>query len=71
MYIRVDVEGRSASLEEPENFTQFHVAAAGGDSGEVADALGSDGRQAAAADHVWIDVAAVRRMARGHVIQKA
>ena len=72
MYVRVDLEYDTVeiSLEEPENLKQFHVVHAGtGDDSLVATALEAAGvgRASPNANHVYVNVDAVRSMAAGRV----
>ncbi|MCB9596878.1 MAG: hypothetical protein H6719_29415 [Sandaracinaceae bacterium] len=66
MIITVDCAAGRVSLEQPDVFTQFHVAATGGDAAAVVAALGADGK-AADDEHVFVAVESIRAWARGRV----
>jgi hypothetical protein len=72
MFVRVDLEYDtvSVSLEEPENCQQFHVVVHGdaGDAlvGSTLDAAGV-GRSSPTAGHVYVNIDALRSMAKGRV----
>ena len=66
MFVRVDTSAGTATLEEAEDCTKFHVELVGSDGSEaMASALGDLGR--VDDDHVWIDPDGVRRLAAGRV----
>ena len=66
MVIVVDVDGRTVSLQDPDDVKRFHVAAAGRrDEAALAAAIGDLGR--VDGDEVWVRVPAVRAMAAGRV----
>ncbi len=67
MYVAIDSRTRRASLADPENFQQFHVAVAGAETDTALAALGSAGAPTDEDDHVWVSVAAVRGWAEGRV----
>ncbi len=66
MIIRVDLRAGCCSLDDPADFTAFHVlvegAADGATSATVVSTLGADGG-AVDDDHVFVAVDAVRRLA--------
>ena len=66
MFITVDTQTGRIALAEADDFQAFHVVAMPTDAADetVGQALGNDGAFAGA-DHVWITVEAVRRMASG------
>ncbi len=64
MIVEVDAETGKVGLADPATFTGLHVAAVGdGDVDAVVAALGADGCRADEAGHVWIRMAALRRLA--------
>lgn len=63
MIVHTDLRSGRITLEQPDDFTAFHVAVAGGDVADerLAGALAPHGRLEG--DHAWIEVDAVRALA--------
>jgi len=69
MFIRVDVAGGQATLEEPDDCKKFHVEATGASEGDLDAVVAAMGDWAAGGGdgHIWVRQDAVRRAAAGRV----
>jgi hypothetical protein len=67
MFIEIDPANATASLADADNFSQFHISVPGGGAAAALAGLGADGAPTDQPDHVWVSVAAVRRLAADQV----
>ncbi|MCB0995042.1 MAG: hypothetical protein KDB21_08135 [Acidimicrobiales bacterium] len=68
MYVNVDPAAGTATLEDAEVFTAFHVCAPDGlPVADVVAALGELGKACDADEHVWVSATGVRALAAGSV----
>ena len=66
MYVNVDPAAGTATLEDAEVFTAFHVCAPDGlPVADVVAALGELGKACDADEHVWVSATGVRALAAG------
>ena len=55
MFILINSESKTASIEEPDIFTEFHIESSVNDEDYVAAVLGNDAK-AAGDSHVWVSI---------------
>tara|TARA_B110000014_G_C20086142_1_gene568091 strand:- start:355 stop:660 length:306 start_codon:yes stop_codon:yes gene_type:complete len=67
MFILINPESKTASVEEPDIFTAFHIESPVSDEGYVASVLGNDAK-AAGDSHVWVSIEWISQNVSGSVL---
>ncbi|MBG01465.1 MAG: hypothetical protein CL470_04265 [Acidimicrobiaceae bacterium] len=55
MFILINSESKTASIEEPDIFTEFHIESSGNDEDYITAVLGNEAK-AAGDSHVWVSI---------------